>query len=159
LDIFSGSGCLGIATAKNIKNSIVDFSDIDENNIKQIKINLKLNNIKNYKKIIKSDVFSKITGKYDLIIANPPYAPASDAIKAPFEPLKAITAGKDGLNVIRPFIAKISMFLSKNGLLIMEYHPNQINKIKTMLIKHGFKNFEFYQDQYKRSRYVLIKNL
>jgi methylase of polypeptide subunit release factors len=63
------------------------------------------------------------------------------------------------MNVIRPFIAKISMFLSKNGILIMEYHPKQSNKIKTILVKYGFKYFEFYQDQYKRSRYVIIKNL
>lgn len=159
LDIFSGSGCLGIAIAKNIKNSIINFSDIEEDNIKQIKINLKLNNIQNYKKIIKSDIFSKIMGKYDLIIANPPYVPTSDAIKVPFEALKAITAGKDGLDVIKPFITEIRGFLSKNGLLIMEYHPKQLNKIKTMLIKHGFENFEFHQDQYKRSRYVIIKNL
>ena len=156
LDIFSGSGCLGIAIAKNIKNSIVDFSDIDQNMLKQIKINLKLNNIKNYKKIIKSDIFSKIKGKYDVILANPPYVPYSDVVKAPYEPQKAIIAGKDGLRIIQPFISKIKQFLNKHGILIMEFHPDRVKEIKTMLKKHDLNNFEFYKDQYNRNRYMII---
>ena len=156
LDIFSGSGCLGIAIAKNIKKSIIDFSDIEENNIQQIKINLKLNNIKNYHKIIQSNIFDKIKGKYDLIVANPPYVPLSDTVKAPFESSNAIFAGKDGLKLIQPFIQQIKKFLSKNSMFIMEFHPDQVNKLKTMLEKHGFKNFEFFKDQYQRFRYVVI---
>ncbi|MDD4784816.1 MAG: HemK family protein methyltransferase [Candidatus Paceibacterota bacterium] len=150
LDIFSGSGCIGISIAKNIKNTNIDFCDIEKNNLDQIKINLKLNNIQNYQKILKSDIFSKINRKYDLILANPPYVPQSDAIKAPFEPQKTIIAGKDGLSIIRPFISQIKRFLNKNGVFIMEFHPNQVKSIKAMLIKHSFKDFEFYKDQYKR---------
>jgi len=156
LDIFSGSGCIGIAIAKNIKKSLVDFSDIE---IKQIKINVKLNNRKNYKKIIKSDIFAKISSQYDLIIANPPYVPQSDAIKAPFEPLKAIKAGKDGLKIIRPFLSQISSFLSKNGLFIMEFHPSQVKILKTLLKEQGFNKFDFYKDQYNRYRYVIVYKL
>ena len=156
LDIFSGSGCLGIALAKNIKKAIVDFSDIDKNNIKQIKKNLKINNIKNYKKVLLSDIFSNIAVKYDLILANPPYVPLSDTIKAPFEPLKAIKAGKDGLAIIKTFIAQSKNFLNPGGVFIMEYHSSQITKLKTMLKKHGFNNFEFHKDQYNRHRYVIV---
>ncbi len=159
LDIFSGSGCIGIAIAKNIKKTIVSFSDIDEENIKQIKINLKLNNIKNFKKVIKSDIFTKISSKYDLILANPPYVPHSDAIKAPSEPLKAIKAGKDGLDIIKPFLSQINQFLSKNGILIMEFHPNQVKILKTLLKEQGFNKFDFFKDQYNRYRYVIVYKL
>jgi HemK-like putative methylase len=157
LDIFSGSGCLGISIAKNLKNSIVDFSDINENYIKQIKINLKINKIKNFKKVIKSDIFDKIPGKYDLILANPPYVPASDAIQAPFEDRKAILAGKDGLKLLKPFLAQLKAHLNSNGICIIEHHPDQVKVLKTMLLKHGFNNFEFRKDQYQRSRYAIIQ--
>jgi len=43
LDIFAGSGCIGISILKNVENSFVDFVDIDKKAIEQIKINLKLN--------------------------------------------------------------------------------------------------------------------
>lgn len=156
LDIFSGSGCIAMAISKNIKKTIIDFSDIDKNNLRQIKINLKQNKIKNYRKLIISDIFSKINDKYDLILANPPYVPVSEAIKAPFEPLKAIKAGKDGLSVIRPFLRQIEGFLNNNSMFIMEFHPGQQKEIKTTLIKHGFKNFKISKDQYRRYRYVVV---
>jgi len=156
LDIFSGSGCLGISIAKNFKNSIVDFSDVNENYLKQIKINLKINNIKNYKKVIKSDIFAKIPGKYDLILANPPYVPTSDTLKAPFEDRKAITAGKDGLKFLKPFLAQLKEHLNSKGICIIEHHPNQVKELKTILLKHGFNNFEFRKDQYLRFRYLII---
>lgn len=159
LDIFAGSGCIGIAVAKNIKKATVDFSDIDQNNIKQIKKNITINKVKNFKKVTISDIFSNISGKYDLILANPPYVPLSNTIKAPFEPPKAIVAGKYGLDIIEPFIAQIKSFLNKGGLFAIEHHPNQVPKIKTMLKKHGFKDFEFFQDQYNRPRYVVVKYL
>ncbi|MDD3808525.1 MAG: methyltransferase [Candidatus Pacebacteria bacterium] len=147
---------MGIALAKAIPNSIIDFSDIEENNIKQIKINLKLNNIENYRKIVKSDIFSKIVHKYDVIVANPPYVPQSEALQAPLEPVKAIKAGKYGLDILEPFIAEIREYLNNNGIFVLEFHPNQVKKLKTILKEYGFNKFDFYKDQYNRYRYVIV---
>ena len=76
LDIFAGSGCIGIAILKNTKNTKVVFAEKDKNCIKQIKRNCKLNNIKPSRyNIVRSDVFGNIKGKFDYILANPPYIP------------------------------------------------------------------------------------
>ncbi|TSC96147.1 MAG: release factor glutamine methyltransferase, partial [Parcubacteria group bacterium Athens1014_26] len=89
LDIFSGSGCIGVAALKNIPGSRITFSEIDPQLIKQIKISLKLNKIspKQYK-LIKSDTFKNITGRYDFILANPPYIPLKIKNKVQKEVLK-----------------------------------------------------------------------
>ena len=68
LDIFSGSGCIGVALLKNIKNVEVTFADNDKNAILQIKKNLKINS-RHIRTIIKSDVFKNLKIIY-LIILN-----------------------------------------------------------------------------------------
>jgi release factor glutamine methyltransferase len=157
LDIFSGSGCMGIY-ANKILNSNVTFSDIKNIFLKQIKLNCMINNINNYT-IIKSNIFKKINKQYDLILANPPYIPKKDLIQKSvfkYEPSIALFGkGKGGLSIISIFLKNLNSHLKNNGLCILEFHPNQKEKIQDILDKSNFK-YIFKKDQYLRDRYVLI---
>jgi release factor glutamine methyltransferase len=162
LDIFSGSGCIGIAILKNIRKSQVDFVDIDENAIKQIKANLKLNKIsqKRYK-VIKSDVFEKVKGKYDFIFANPPYVAkerlneVQESVKK-FEPKISWYGGRGGLRYIKKFLKKAKNHLKENGIIFMEIDPLQKEEVEKILTKESYKKFKFYKDQFKKIRWVKI---
>jgi len=164
LDIFSGSGCIGIAILKNIKNSQVDFVDIDKNAIEQIKINLKLNKIsKNRYKIYQSNLFEKIKNKkYDFIFANPPYV-AKERINEVqksvllYEPKIAIFGGKGGLFWIRKFLTEAGDHIKNGGLLFMEFDPLQKEKIEKILSKLKFKKFRFFRDQFKKFRFLMAE--
>ena len=58
LDLFSGSGCIGLSILKNIKESTCDFGEIDDGFIEQIKINIEINNIDiNRCKVLKTNIF------------------------------------------------------------------------------------------------------
>lgn len=180
LDIFAGSGCIGISILKNIKNSFVDFVDNDEKAISQIKINLKLNQIlKNRYRIYQSDLFEKIKKKkYNFIFANPPYV-AEDRIKEvqpsvlKYEPKRAILAGKTGLFYIRKFLKEAKNHLKKRGIIFLEFDPFQKKEIEKILKKDykpsitsshpsfcsgpapNFK-FHFLKDQFGKIRYAKI---
>ena len=157
LDIFSGSGCMGIYAHK-ILNSNITFSDIKKSFLKQIKLNCSLNNIKDYT-LIKSNIFKNINGKYDLILANPPYIPKNDLIQKSvlnYEPHIALFGkGKDGLKIIGTFIKNLKNHLNENGICILEFHPNQTEKIQTLLKKENLK-YQTKKDQYSKNRYVVI---
>jgi len=163
LDIFAGSGCIGIAILKNIKKSQVDFGDIDDNAIKQIKINLKLNKIspKRYK-VIKSNIFEKIKGKYDFIFANPPYVAkerlneVQESVKK-LDPKIAWYGGREGLKYIKAFLKKAKNYLKKRGIIFMEIDPFQKETIKKILEKYKYRSFNFYKDQFGRIRVVKIQ--
>ena len=177
LDIFAGSGCIGIAVLKNIKNSRVDFADIDKRAIEQIKINLKLSRIspKRYKiyqsntraerkvkkRFISSTLFEKLKGKYDVIFANPPYV-AKEKIKEvqpsvlKYEPKRAILAGKKGLFYIRKFLKEVKKFLKPDGIIYLEFDPEQKNEISNILKKENYKNSKFFKDQFKKWRWTRI---
>jgi len=165
LDIFAGSGCIGIAIFKNIKNSFVDFVDIDKKAIEQIKINLKLNKIprKRYR-IYKSDLFEKIKNKnYNYIFANPPYV-AKERLKEvqpsvlKYEPKTSFLAGKKGFFYIRKFLKAAKKFMKPGGIIYLEIDPQQKDEIKNILEKKGYKNFKFFKDQFKKYRFVKVEN-
>lgn len=164
LDIFAGSGCIGIAILKNINNSRVDFADISKEAIKQIKINLKLNKIpqKRYS-VLRSNLFEKLwSKKYDVILANPPYV-ALDRIKEvqkevlQKEPVAALFAGKDGMFWIEKFLKEAKKHLNKNGIVYMEFDPFQKDKIEKILKKEEFK-CSFRKDQFKKYRWLKAGN-
>ena len=147
LDIFCGSGCIGIAVLKHIKNVEVFFSDIE--------------NRMAGRKVIKSDVFSSIKGKFDYIFANPPYVAVKRKNKAQksvlkYEPEKALFGGKDGLFYIKKFLALARNFLNPGGRAFMEFSPEQKNKIEKLLAKYGYKSWKFHKDQFGRWRWLSI---
>jgi len=162
LDIFTGTGCIGIAVLKNIKNAKVDFTDISKEAVCQININLKLNGIpKNRYGIHQSNLFEKLSErKYDVIFANPPYI-ALERINEvqkevlQKEPPAALFAGKDGMFWIEKFLKEVKNHLNKKGVIYMEFDPRQKEKIEKILKKEGFK-FQFRQDQFKKYRWLII---
>ncbi|MDD2731121.1 MAG: HemK family protein methyltransferase [Candidatus Portnoybacteria bacterium] len=164
LDIFAGSGCAGIAVLKNAPDAKVDFAEKNTRFIKQIKLNLAMNGIPAKKsRIIKSDVFKKITGRYDFILANPPYIPLKDKKKVSagvkrFEPANALFAGQDGLAIISRFLRALKNRLAPDGRVWLEFNSSQKNKIAALLKENRFENYEFHRDQFGRWRWAIIFN-
>lgn len=167
LDIFAGSGCIGIAVLKQIKNSYVDFADDDKKSTEQIKMNLKLNKVspKRYK-IYKSDLFRKLKDRtYNVIFANPPYVAENRMNEVQrsvleYEPKKALFSGKKGLNHIKRFLKKAKRFLKQEGIIYLEFDPKQKKGIEKILEKNGYKNYKIFKDQFKKYRWLkIIKSL
>jgi len=147
LDIFAGSGCIGIAISRHVKNAKVDFAD-----------KYKYFDSPNF---IKSDVFSNIKGKYDYIFANPPYIPQNRKSKVgesvlKFEPKSALFGGKDGFFYIRKFLKQAKNYLNPSGRIFMEFSPEQKKEIGKIIKKNSYKKYEFHRDQYGRYRWLVV---
>ena len=163
LDLFAGSDCIGVAILKHIPWATVDFAEKEKKFLKQIKINAKLNEISRQRyRIIQSDIFSNIKGKYDYILANPPYvaeARKSRVQKSVLEqePLGAVFGGKDGLKYIRPFLRHAREYLAEDGELWMEFDSPQKVAIEKLLKQYGYKKWRFEKDQYAKWRYCVAQ--
>ncbi len=167
LDIFAGSGCIGIAILKYVKNSKVTFAEIDKDLIGQIKSNLKINQInpKRYK-VIQSDIFkgfAPLPIKYDYIFANPPYIPlknkhlVQDSVYD-YEPHLALFGGEDGLLYIRKFLKDARKYLKPGGKIYMEFDCLQKHDLEKLLKELNYTNYKIYKDQFKKYRYICINN-
>jgi release factor glutamine methyltransferase len=162
LDLFAGSGCIGISILKNINNSFCDFGEKESLFLEQIKISLDLNNIdKQRYNLIRTDVFSNIKNKYDYILANPPYVAESridevgEDVKM-FEPSIALYGGSDGMEYIKIFLNEAVNYLKDKGIVYLEFDSEQKNWIEE-IIKDKYSKFEFFKDQFNKYRFVKIE--
>lgn len=164
LDIFSGSGAIGIAVLKKLPLARVDFAEENKRFLKQIRLNLRLNKISPRRfRVIRSDIFKNIKGRYDVILANPPYVPllrkktvAESVLK--FEPRRAVFGGRDGLSYIRTFLRSAKNHLGSGGEIWMEFDSPERRKINNLLRRFGYRDFSFHQDQFGRPRHVVMRH-
>lgn len=162
LDIFAGSGCIGIAVLKHVSNAYVVFAEKDKKFLGQIKKNLALNKVSSDRyQLVQSDIFSHVKGRYDVIFANPPYLATTrkrfiQQSVLDWEPRGALFAGKDGLLYIRKFLQSAKKYLNLGGTIYMEFDSFQKGAIAKLLKKFSWKHFEFFKDQYGKWRYVVV---
>lgn len=161
LDLFSGSGCIGVALEKHIPGARVDFGEKNRRFCKQIEKNITLNDIGTSRvRIIETDVFSHITESYDVIFANPPYidpskkASVQDSVLA-HEPHEALFANDGGLRFIKKLFMEASAHLKQGGMMYVEFDMEQKGAIEKFARKYGWKA-EFERDQFGRWRVVKI---
>ena len=141
LEIGVGSGCLIISVLKERINCSANGIDCCKNAIKIAKINAKLHQVQNRINIFKTDVDNLNSGKYDLVLSNPPYI---DKHKLKYlgvneyEPTKALNGGINGTEILIKVVKKSSKLLKINGKLIIEIGSDQKYKMINILKKNKF---------------------
>lgn len=150
LDIGTGTGILACTIAKYTlsKSTALDVSDnalkIAEGNIKNLDLSEKV-------KTLKSNLFEKVSEKYDLIVSNPPYIPLSEKAtiqkEVTFDPdLALYTKDENGLEFYEKISKNAKNYLNKNGYLLFEMGLGQSEDIKQTLEQEGYKNIQIEKD-------------
>jgi len=125
LDICCGSGCIGLSI-KGSANCDLVLSDISQPALEVARINSESLFGKNAEiKIIQSDLFENITGKFDILTANPPYLSKKDmevfcVNELEHEPSNALFSGENGFEITEKIIKDCSKHLNGNGVLMLE---------------------------------------
>lgn len=153
-DLFSGSGCIGIAVAKHLEGAKMDFMEQEERFREQIRINAERNEISPERYAVYApEAFQKSGKKYDVIFANPPYLSSSsmeflDSSVRDWEPKTALFGGsEDGLGYIRELFAKAPSLLRSKGVVYVEFDDEQKDMVEEIATKSGF-SCEFSKDAY-----------
>lgn len=143
LDLCTGSGCIAIAIAKNCagKRVQVTASDVSDAAIMLAKENANYNSVDIT--FIQSDLFSKIHGRFNLIVCNPPYIktseiPALQREVRDWEPRIALDGGEDGLDFYRRLAREISRYIAKGGMLMLEVGEGQAEEVLKLFEKRDY---------------------
>ncbi len=124
LDLCTGSGCIGIASAVMFADAHVDLVDLSKDALDVAAVNVEKHRLTGRVGLIQSDVFSNVTKQYQIIVSNPPYVDANDIAEMPQEfhnePQMGLAAGIDGLDIVRKILSEARQYLTDDGILIVE---------------------------------------
>ncbi len=136
LDLCTGSGAIAIAVYKELEKAgrkvKVTASDISEGALAVAKANALANEAQI--EFVKSNLFEKVRGRYDLIVSNPPYIPTAEIqtlqreVKD-YEPHLALDGGEDGLDIYRRIALHAPKYLVRGGALLLEVGAGQAQDV------------------------------
>ena len=142
LDIGTGSGAviISLAVMSDISGTAVDIS---EGALVQAQKNAVLNGVSERIKFLKSDLFSAVEGRFDIIVSNPPYIrtdviPTLDGQVKDYEPVAALDGGEDGLDFYRRIARSAPLYLESGGLIAFEIGFDQADEVRKILENENF---------------------
>lgn len=166
LDLCTGSGCLGLAIAANIKDARLTLLDNDERALITAKRNAGINGLSQRVSCVMGDVLkapSRLLGKFSMIVCNPPYIPASDiagldASVREHEPLAALDGGEDGLDFYRSVCGLWKELLESDAYLVFECGIGQCDSVVKIGQAAGLVLAETVKDTGNIDRVVVFTN-
>ena len=160
LDIGTGSGVIALSLAKNRADWSVTAADISQDALDLASENAKSLDLEIT--FIKSDCFSEISAKYDIIVSNPPYISRSDESEVGLnvlhsEPHLALFADEDGLAIYRKIAEEAKDYLTGGGKIYLEIGYKQGQSVPELFRKHlPEKRIRTLKDQFGQDRMVVI---
>lgn len=163
LDMACGSGCIGLclAHAWQTAQTQVTLADISEDALDLARLNASRLSL-THTRLVRSDLFEKITGTFDLIVSNLPYIPTAEiptlSREVRRDPLLALDGGEDGLDLVRRLLEAAPGFLTPEGRVALELGQHQPPLVADLLGSGGWREIEIMRDLAGIERFVLAKN-
>ena len=160
LDIGTGSGAIALALAKNRPDWTITAADISQD-----ALDLAMENANNQGLtlfFIKSNCFSEISSKYDIIVSNPPYISREDQEEVGLnvlhsEPHLALFADENGLAIYRRIAQESKDYLNDGGKIYLEIGYKQGQSVPALFMENlPEKRVRTLKDQFGQDRMVVI---
>lgn len=160
LDICTGSGCIAIALARNLRFPIIDAVDICRealaiaaDNIRSCRVNVTLSEADALRMRPQS-------GAYDIIVSNPPYIAESERASmdrnvTDHEPTMALfVPDSDPLRFYTAICRFASSALVAGGRLYFELNPMFADRLKLWMEAEGWQDISLHRDMQANIRFL-----
>ena len=143
LDLGTGSGCLLLAILHDRPDATGIGVDISPDALAVARRNADRCGIGARASFLLGDWAGAVAGRFDLIVANPPYIPRSEVASlmpdvSAYEPSLALDGGPDGLDAYRRIIPALPALLTPSGLAVLEVGTGQARMVGVLGRLAGF---------------------
>lgn len=160
LDMATGSGCIGLTLAAAWRDSRIQLADVSEDALDLARLNasrLGLDQVQ----LVRSDLFEKVPGCFDLIVSNLPYIPSAEIATLSREvrkdPVLALDGGPDGMEIIRRFLKDAPAHLNPGARIVLEVGHDQGRTVAGFAEASGFKEAHLLADLAGIERFVIAR--
>lgn len=156
LDVGTGSGVIAVILALALPDAVVQAVDLSDEAISLAEENVRRHSLSERIEVMKSDLFEKVEGQFDLIVANLPYIDTGEVATLSPEvrndPTLALDGGALGLEIFCRFIPDSCRYLQ--GQLALEIGHDQAAVVHSLLADHNYKDIRVVSDYQGRNRFV-----
>lgn len=166
VDFGTGSGCIAIALARNLRFPEVVAVDNSAEALEVARENARLLNVSvDFRHLDMLDsVAMKSMGRFDIIVSNPPYIIIKEAEDMEdnvldYEPHTALfVPDDDPLRFYKPIAAFAAKHLANGGGVYLEINPMFASEVKKLFLTAGFGEVDIQKDFQMRDRFVIAHN-
>ena len=162
VDVGTGSGCIAISIAKRLPSVEIWALDVSAEALEVAVANAARHGAEKNIRFLQSNLLEKlpVSFKADAIVSNPPYIASGELAKLPrevkdFEPVRALVAGEDGLEVIHRLVIGTKRVLSPSGFVALEIGAGQCAAVAELFGKNDFEVAQVVKDLQGHERIVV----
>ncbi len=164
LDVCTGSGCIAVALAKFMNFPQVTAIDISQPALAIARENAALQKVKvKFETADALDLGKTLTGKYDIIVSNPPYVmesekSAMDSNVLDHEPALALfVPDRDPLKFYKAIATYAYTALEDKGRLYFELNPLTADVLREWLSQSGWNDVTLLPDINTKTRFLIAR--
>ena len=124
MDLCTGNGSLAVLAAMAWPEAVVQGLDLSAQALAVAERNVQRHHLQARIQLLASDGFAQASGRYDMILCNPPYVNAESMAGLPpefqAEPALALAGGADGMDFVRHCLRDAPQWLTPQGVLVLE---------------------------------------
>lgn len=147
LDVGTGSGCIAVTVAKQLRTATVTATDLSPEALAVAHHNAERHAVHERIRFLSGDLYEPLPNgeRFDFILSNPPYVANEELPKLPigvrdYEPRLALDGGPGGYVIVDRLLDGAAAFLNPDGYLIIEIGNAQESHVRDRL--EELKQFE-----------------
>jgi len=162
VDLGTGAGVIAVCLARFLRQAEVFGVDVSPDALRLAVENAQVNGVEERITFLESNWFDRLSGRFDLIVSNPPYV-STDEIEALapevrlHEPRVALDGGNAGLEKMEALIGDTLDHMAPEGVLLLEIGYGQAEAVVELLREVGLSEAHVETDVAGVERFVVAR--